>query len=162
MRAVTLKDLDGGSSITVSAPYFIDATELGDLLPLAKVEYVTGAEARRDTGEPHAPAEARPADMQAFTCCFVVDYVAGEDHTIERPGEYAFWRDYVPAMTPPWPGRLLSWSMTDPITLKPRAVIFDPALQHRPGAAASTCGSTAASPAARTSPPAPTPAISRW
>ena len=29
-----------------------------------------------------------------------MDYVAGEDHTIEKPDEYAFWRDYLPAMKP--------------------------------------------------------------
>jgi len=34
---------------TFYATYFIDATELGDLLPLAGVEYTLGAEARSDT-----------------------------------------------------------------------------------------------------------------
>src|SRR5262249_12421082 len=37
-----------------------------------------------------------------------------------------FWRDYLPKMTPPWPGPLLSWRMSDPITLKERRVAFDP------------------------------------
>ncbi|MFE3425582.1 hypothetical protein ACFXOL_22325 [Streptomyces californicus] len=30
----------------------MDATELGDLLPLTGAEHVTGFESRRDTGEP--------------------------------------------------------------------------------------------------------------
>ena len=36
-----------------------------------------------------------------------MDYLDGEDHTIDRPDEYAFWRDYVPELTPAWPGKLL-------------------------------------------------------
>ena len=69
-----------------------------------------------------------------------MDYVPGEDHTIDRPADYAFWRDYVPAMTPAWPGRLLSWQMSDPQTLRTRAghVRSDRA----PAAAGSTCSST--------------------
>ena len=134
VRAVTLRDLEEGRTVTVNAPYFIDATELGDLLPLAKVEYVTGAEARARTGEPHAPERAQPANMQAFTCCFAMDYLAGEDHTIDKPAEYAFWRDYIPQMRPPWPGKLLSWTMTHPITLKPRQATFGPGLQQRSAA----------------------------
>ncbi len=50
----------------------------------------------------------------------------GEDHTIDRPSEYPFWRDYVPDLRPAWPGKLISWSMADPITLKQRRVVFEP------------------------------------
>jgi hypothetical protein len=126
VRSVTVRDRRGGRDIVLSAPYFVDATELGDLLPLTGTEFVIGAEARRDTGEPHAPDEARPLDQQAVTWCFAVDHVPGEDHQIDRPDEYGFWRDYVPALTPPWPGKLLSWQMSDPVTLAMRAVSFDP------------------------------------
>ena len=126
IKAVTVKPLEHDRTVTLTAPYFIDATELGDLLPLTKTEFVIGAEVQKDTGEPHAPAEAKPLHQQAFTWCFAVDHLAGEDHTIARPAEYAFWRDYVPAMTPAWPGRLLSWEMSDPISLKTRKVSFDP------------------------------------
>ncbi len=126
VRSVTVRDLVSGRDAVLSAPFFLDATELGDLLPLTKAEYVTGAESAKETGEPHAPAAANPQNQQAFTCCFAVDHVAGEDHTIEKPPEYDFWKAYVPKMTPPWPGALLSWKMSDPITLKERAVSFDP------------------------------------
>jgi FAD-dependent oxidoreductase family protein len=127
VRAVTVRDRATDRRTVLTAPYFIDATELGDLLPLTGTEFVIGAEARRETGEPRAPAEADPLDQQAVTWCFAMDYLPGEDHTIDRPGEYAFWRDYVPAMTPAWPGRLLSWEMSDPRTLDTRKVTFDPA-----------------------------------
>jgi hypothetical protein len=126
VRAVTVRDLRAGHEVVLTAPYFLDATELGDLLPLTRTEYVVGAESQRDTGEPHAPSEARPANQQAFTCCFAMDYLAGEDHTIDRPAEYDFWRRYMPEMKPPWPGPLLSWQMSDPITLRERKVSFDP------------------------------------
>ncbi|MGH8246655.1 MAG: FAD-dependent oxidoreductase, partial [Gammaproteobacteria bacterium] len=126
VRAVTVRDLSTGRDFTFTAPYFIDATELGDLLPLARVEYVCGFEAQKETREPHAPVEAQPANMQSFTCCFALDHLPGEDHTIERPRDYDFWRNYVPKLRPDWPGRLLSWEMTDPISLKVRPVAFDP------------------------------------
>ena len=64
---------------------------------------MTGAESRKQTGEPHAPAEAQPANIQSFTCCFAMDHLPGEDHTIDKPPDYAFWRDYVPALRPPGP-----------------------------------------------------------
>jgi len=126
VRAVTARDLETGRARSITAAYFLDATELGDLLPLAKVEYVTGSESSKDTGEPHAPAEARPANIQAFTYCFAMDYLPGEDHTIEKPAEYDFWRNYVPALEPPWPGKLLSWTIADPIEAAPRTFAFDP------------------------------------
>ena len=42
----------------IEADWVIDATETGELLPLAGMEHVTGAESRDDTGEPHAPPRA--------------------------------------------------------------------------------------------------------
>ena len=126
VRAVTVTDLATDRTRVIDARYFLDATELGDLLTLTRTEYVTGFESRKQTGEPHAPEAAQPSNMQAFTVCFAMDYVRGEDHTIERPPEYGFWRDYVPKLTPPWPGKLLSWEQPDPRTLKSRVGAFDP------------------------------------
>jgi hypothetical protein len=126
IRAVTV---EGEHPVTIHAPYFLDATEQGDLLPLARAEYRIGAESRRETGEPHAAAESRPGNIQSFTFCFAIDHLPGEDHTIDKPDDYEFWRDYVPKLTPPWAGKLLSWSMTDPQKLAPRKVYFDPKLE---------------------------------
>jgi hypothetical protein len=126
VRAVTVRDLRSERDTILTAPYFLDATELGGLLPLTKTEHVTGFESQKDTGEPHAPAEAQPDNQQAFTCCFAMDYQGGEDHTIAKPDEYDFWRRHVPKLTPSWPGPLLSWKMSEPITLKERQVSFDP------------------------------------
>jgi 2-polyprenyl-6-methoxyphenol hydroxylase-like FAD-dependent oxidoreductase len=63
VTAVTLRELAGGGDVTVTADWVIDATETGDLLPLCDAEYVTGAESREQTGEPHAPAQAQPLNM---------------------------------------------------------------------------------------------------
>jgi hypothetical protein len=127
VRSVTVESARAKTRRIIEAPWFIDATETGELLPLAKVEFVTGFESRKQTGELHAPEIAQPDNHQAFTVCFALGYAAGEDHTIEKPREYDFWRDYVPKMTPPWPGKLLAWAMSDPISLKERKVMFDPA-----------------------------------
>ncbi len=126
VTSITIADLRGGLKRNVSAQYFIDATELGDLLPLTKTEFVTGAESRSRTGEMHASAEAQPANSQSFTFCFAMDFMDGEDHTIEKPADYGFWRDYVPELHPPWTGALLGWQMCDPKTLKRREVYFAP------------------------------------
>ena len=48
-----------------------------------------------------------------------MDYLEDQDHTIERPAEYDFWRSYVPKLDHPWPGKLLDLASCDPITLKP-------------------------------------------
>jgi hypothetical protein len=93
---------------------------------LAGVEFTTGAEAQGQTGEPHAARTAAPENQQAISCCFAVDYLEGQDHTIERPAEYGFWRDYIPTIKPPWPGHLLDLSFTDPVTQKPASRGFDP------------------------------------
>lgn len=117
VKSVTVKLLETGDRIILQAPYFIDATELGDLLPLAGIEYVTGAESVEQTGEPHAVSgEPLPQDMQGFTYCFAVDYLEGEDHTIDKPQMYDFWRQYKPDF---WPDRLLSLTAVKPSTNEP-------------------------------------------
>ncbi len=126
ISSVSVRDLKTGAERAIAARYFLDATELGDVLQLANVEHVTGAESQKQTGEMHAAPEPQPANSQSFTYCFAMDYLDGEDHTIERPGEYNQWRAYVPRLTPPWTGPLFSWTMCDPRTLAPRQAYFDP------------------------------------
>ena len=126
VKAVRVRSLATGADTILRAPIFVDATELGDVLPLTKTEYVTGAESSRVTGEPRAKREAEPGNQQAFTCCFAMDYLAGEDHTIEKPREYEFWKDHVPALRPPWPGKLLSLVYSHPRTLQPFNMGFNP------------------------------------
>ena len=126
IRAVTVRDRKTSRERALAAPYFLDATELGDLLPLTGVEFVTGAEGQDQTGEPHAPPRPQPDNQQGITCCFAVDYLDGQDHTIDRPAEYDFWKNFVPAVKPAWPGRLLDLRYADPITLESASRGFDP------------------------------------
>lgn len=126
VRSLQVLDLRGGHERVLRAPFFIDATELGDLLPLTGTEFITGAEAKSDTGELHAAEKRDPDNQQAFTVCFAVDHLEGEEHLIEKPREYDFWRDYVPRLRPPWPGRLLDFTYTHPPTLQPRELGFNP------------------------------------
>lgn len=115
--SVTVQNTLTGHSQILKGSYFLDATEMGDVLPLAKVEYVIGAESQADTGEAHAPAgEAEPSNMQAFTYCFAMDYIEGEDHTIEKPVQYEFWKQYQADF---WPAKQLSWWGLVPHTLEP-------------------------------------------
>ena len=126
VRSVQIRHLSGGGVQSLEAPWFIDATELGDLLPHTGTEFITGAEARKDTGELHALEHADTTNQQAFTVCFAVDHLEGEDHTIDRPRNYDAWRDYVPELTPPWPGKLLDLTYSQPATLEPRTLGFVP------------------------------------
>jgi FAD dependent oxidoreductase len=82
---------------TLIARLFLDATELGDLLPLVGAESVTGAESYADTGEPFAPhGPARPTEVQSFTFPFAVEYCPGEHHTIAKPDRYEHFREQQP------------------------------------------------------------------
>lgn len=127
----TVEDIIVKSSVTadtkiLKAPYFVDATELGDLLPLTGTEFITGSESRKDTGELHAPEEANPNNIQAFTACFAIDYLPEEDHVIEKPSDYTFWRDFTPQLKQPWPGKLLAMHYSNPRTLEKKALCVDP------------------------------------
>jgi len=131
---ITAVEVQGrGGRFLLEASYFVDATETGDLIEQSGTEYVTGSEAFNETGEPHAKVRGNPGSHQAFTQCFAVDYLDGEDHTIEVPHGYDFWKKYIPNMEPAWPGKLLSWKMADPKTLKTRDVGFDPTLKPMKG-----------------------------
>ena len=95
LTAVCFRHTETGEEITIQADYIIDATELGDLLELSDVEHVIGAESQDQTSELHAlEGNPDPLDQQSFSWCFALDYLPDEDHTIERPEEYDFWRGY--------------------------------------------------------------------
>ncbi len=114
VRSVTLVRADG-TLVRASAPFVLDATELGDLLPLTGTDYVTGFESRSETGEPSAPETAQPQNMQAFSWVFAVEHQEGVDNTIDRPADYDAWRSYQPTF---WPAPLLSLTAPDPRTLE--------------------------------------------
>ena len=115
--SITVSQLQSGDEYELTAPYFLDASECGDVLPLTDTEYVTGAESQADTGEPHAVVgPAQPDNMQAFTHCFAMEHVEGEDFTIEKPQQYEFWKNYQADF---WPAKQLSMMGLVPYSLQP-------------------------------------------
>ncbi|MEV0606074.1 FAD-dependent oxidoreductase [Polymorphospora rubra] len=125
--AVRLAD---GTVRHIGARLVLEASETGELLALAGIEHRTGTESQAQTGEPSAPREAAPLNMQAATVCFALEHVDG-DHTVDRPADYAHWRNM---SAPGWPDRLFSWTYPDPRTGEPITGRFVP----NPSATATT------------------------
>ncbi|MGP4050279.1 FAD-dependent oxidoreductase [Streptomyces sp. 2A115] len=117
ITAVLVRSLRTGSERSLHAPLMVDATELGDLLELAHVPHVIGAESAAETGELHAAETADPLDQQAVSWCCALEFRHGEDHTIDRPEGYGHWRDTV---DPRWPAPQLSWDDVIPDLLTTR------------------------------------------
>jgi hypothetical protein len=117
IEAVHLRGTRSNATIAVRAAIFIDATETGELLPLAGVDHVFGAEAQSETQEPHALPQADPLDQQALTWCLAADYFPGEDHRIDKPREYDRFKTLQLAC---WPGPQFSWTLSDFVTHQPR------------------------------------------
>ncbi|RYC67110.1 FAD-dependent oxidoreductase [Spirosoma sordidisoli] len=126
VQSVTLQHTQTSESVWVNARYFVDATELGDLLPLTGTDYVTGSESQAETGELSAAPVARPGNVQAFSVCFAMSYHEGEDWTIDKPARYDYWRTFVPPLLPAWSGPLLSLTGLSPRTLQPVQYNFQP------------------------------------
>ncbi|MFW6290421.1 MAG: FAD-dependent oxidoreductase, partial [Mariniphaga sp.] len=126
VKAIIVSDVNTGLKLVLTASYFVDATECGDLLPLTGTEYVTGTESKKETGELHAPETGNPKNNQGFTMCFAMDYQPGVDNLIERPKDYSFWSSYVPKMNPPWAGKLLELNYSNPRDLTPKNLGFHP------------------------------------
>lgn len=95
IKTVTYK-LKDGSEKTFSAAIFIDASEIGDLLPVVGAEYGVGAEAKSETGEEHAPNLPQPKWIQSYTYTFALEYCPGENNVIEKPDNYEKNRDNQP------------------------------------------------------------------
>lgn len=98
IEAVVCLGLDDGRLIRFLPQIVIDATELGDLLPLSETEYVVGAESIAQTGEKQAqPNEPKPHCVQSFTYTFACERrPEGESHVIPKPQKYEHYRDSQP------------------------------------------------------------------
>ncbi|MDR3614599.1 MAG: FAD-dependent oxidoreductase [Candidatus Obscuribacterales bacterium] len=88
VKKVLAFDLETGASITFKPKICLDATELGDLLPLAKVPYSVGSDNREETTEPHAPITGDKENVQDYVYPFVVDFHPGTDNTTKKPEHY--------------------------------------------------------------------------
>lgn len=120
VTTVTLEDTQTGGKVLLQAAYFLDGTELGDLLPLADAEHVMGAESQEQTGELNAPTgKPQPLNQQSFSMCFAISHHPGENFVIDRPRDYSFWQSYQADF---WPDRILSWKYPHPQTLESRTL----------------------------------------
>jgi FAD dependent oxidoreductase len=133
VRSLRLRQLLTQEEWDVTAAFFVDATEYGDLLPMTQTDFVTGAESQAMTGEPSAKASYQPHNVQAFSVCFAMSYHEGQDHRIEEPEDYLFWKNFVPQLSPPWSGPLLRLEGLSPRTLQPVRYNFAP--NHEPNKA---------------------------
>lgn len=88
IQAVLFVDLDTGVFHEIQPRIVIDATELGDLLSLAKIPYKTGSDSRLETGENHAPLDGDSENVQDFVYPFVLEYHPGQHFVIEKPADY--------------------------------------------------------------------------
>lgn len=118
LTRVRLRQPEYERDLEIEAAYVLDATELGDLLPLTGTRWRTGAESVEQTGEPHARADGyAPHLVQTFTMPFIVDRDApGTDHTIARPVGYEVNRDQQPyTLTLRYGDRDLTYKVFEPV-----------------------------------------------
>ena len=109
-----------GRELKVEAQFWLDATEMGDLIAAANLDWVIGAESREETAEPHAlEGQAEPEAIQAITWCAALEHRPGEDHRIDRPDDYERWAAYEP---PHWTGRLFSLTFPNVRTGEPQTL----------------------------------------
>ena len=109
---VTLRDTTTGLEHIIEPKLILEATETGELYPLAGIEHHIGAEHRDTYQELHGrPDHADPKDQQAITWCFAMEHRPDEDHRIDKPDGYDTWRSYIPRLSGGWPGPLFSWDI---------------------------------------------------
>lgn len=77
-----------GDRLSVSARVTVDATDLGDVLPLSGTPYRLGMDARNQTGEELAPERANDIVQDLTFVAILKDYGKGTDRTIARPEGY--------------------------------------------------------------------------
>ncbi len=87
IQSVTVYGFENHRFLRLTGTIFIDATELGEFLPLAGAEFVTGAESRAETGEADAPLQADASAAQSFTYAFVLEQRKTSGDT-PKPADY--------------------------------------------------------------------------
>jgi hypothetical protein len=85
---VDFVNLDTGRITRIGPQFVLDATDLGDALPLAGTSFAVGQESRLQYGEPDAPLAPNPNWQQSFTYSFVVRWTQNATITIDKPADY--------------------------------------------------------------------------
>lgn len=76
IETVVVYDFGHRSWLRLRGQYFVEASELGDLLPLSGMPFRIGAESRAETHERDAPLVADPRASQSFTYPFLLERTA--------------------------------------------------------------------------------------
>ena len=133
INSIEVLDLENNSSRVLIGKIYADATELGDLLPITGCEHVIGTEGKSKTSELHMPKKVSSSNQQAFTVCFALEHKENEEHVIDRPTEFDYWKDYIPNLTPAWPGKLIDFTYTHPSSGRAKRLGFNPIGSHKFG-----------------------------
>ncbi|MFN5648029.1 MAG: FAD-dependent oxidoreductase [Sphingobacteriales bacterium] len=88
VTGATFREVSSGKMMSVEAKQTIDATELGDVLAMAKVPYDVGMEAGSLTGETVGVTETNDIVQDLTYVAILKDYGAGRDCTIVKPSGY--------------------------------------------------------------------------
>lgn len=84
-----------GEEVKLEGDYYLDGTDIGDLICLSGAEYRVGAESRSETGEDDAPEVGDPSDMQSFIYSACIENRKTGDYTIEKPELYDRFKEMV-------------------------------------------------------------------
>ncbi|MEP0710634.1 MAG: FAD-dependent oxidoreductase, partial [Algoriphagus sp.] len=84
----TVSYVKNGKTLKVTAPYVIDATELGDVAAAQGLPYRLGMDARDEIGESFAPAEGNDIIQDMTYVVTLQDYGKGTNKTIAKPANY--------------------------------------------------------------------------
>ena len=127
---VTVKNINTNEKKEIRAGYYLDATDCGELLPIVKAEYRTGAEGKDETGEFHAPLLADPTDMQPITWVVALELNPDGDYKIEKPEKYDFFKNLD---VPYDDNKLFSWFVPDAESGKKGLFsLYDNELEEKP------------------------------
>ncbi|MGL4374276.1 MAG: FAD-dependent oxidoreductase, partial [Turicibacter sp.] len=113
IKSVTVSNIKTGETKEIEAHYYLDATDCGDLLPIVKAEYKTGAESKSETNELHAPEIGDPTDLQPITWVFAAELNPDGDYKIPKPDMYDYFKELI---VPYSDCKLLSWFVPDALT----------------------------------------------
>lgn len=88
LKTLLVYDFANRRFTELAGKVFVDATELGDVLPLAGAAFRTGAESRQTTGEPDADETGNAAMSQSFTYPFILSTGDKQDLPFTQPSGY--------------------------------------------------------------------------
>ena len=109
-ESVLAYDFEHRSWMRLHGQYFVEATELGDLLSLSGVPFRIGAESQGETHERNAPAVADPHASQSFTYPFILQRGPVQDGLGEmKPPAYESFLPHYTMVVDYGHGRLLTY-----------------------------------------------------